>query len=412
MSADSTQNDEERKRLKRLRIMFVTNGSRPLGEQDQFLGYARRFAAVHHLSILFIFPVDGDDPNIMEFQRLGVEVRSLGSRSRLSALTIYKTFRHFQAFQPDIIHSQHPVAGVNAKLAGSLFRRVNPAVKVICEQRNMPGGLSPFARWLEYLTFGLADVVLCSSSRVEISYFGSSKELNVDTFSPKARKHYTFYNSVDPDVSGFRRADRVIAREVFRSEWSFDVDDFVFVSVAKLTKQKDYPALISGFAKARELVAGLALKLLCVGEGPERAGLERLIQDLALEEHVVLAGYRADVPGILSAADGFVLTSLWEGLPKALLEAMTVPLPCIATEVSGTEEVIRHGVDGVLIAPGDKHGCAEAMVLLASDSSFRRTLRENAAERVKLFTVSNQARTLLGIYERLCANSTEAVSQT
>lgn len=394
-------NDLTQKEPRANRITFVLNGSRPGGYQGQFLSYARRMAAGHQLSIVFVFPVDMGSPIIQEFESLGVRVHSLGVRARISAKSIFRTYQIFLSTRPQIIHSQHPIAGVNAKIAGWFYKRHEPSVKIICEQRNVPEGLSWIARRLEYLTFPAADVVLCSSTQVERRYFGSSKVLDPDNFNLDRRKHYTFYNSIDTDFAAAAKVEAHQSRAFLKREWGIESGDFVFVTVAKFTKQKDYPTLISGFAKARQMAPGRTLKLICVGDGPEMAPIQGLAQRQCIEAHVIFAGYRADVPRILSGVDCFVLTSLWEGLPKALLEAMAIPLPCVATEVSGTEDVIRHEVDGILIPPADATACASALVRVVEDQSLCQTLKARASERVASFSAKRQVEVLLRLYDQL-----------
>ncbi len=400
-STPTRQRAPRPRKLASTRITFVVNDCGAGDHQAQFLNYARSFSTIHELTVVFVFPVDMRSPVVKEFQQLGVRVLSLKSRTRFSPKTIFQTYQIFRATQPQIIHSQHPIAGINARIAGWIYRAERPSVKIICEQRNVAQGLSRIARLLERLTFPVADLILCSSKGVERSYFGSSMVLNLEDFELKKRKHYTFFNSINVDLASCDRPGRRRSRAAFAADWGIDQGDFVFITVAKFTRQKDYPVLVEAFAKARELLVTRSLRLICVGEGTEMASARAIARRLGVDNEITFAGYRADVEHLLCGADCFVLTSLWEGLPKALLEAMSIPLPCVATCVAGTEDVIRHEVDGLLIPPGDVAACAQALVRVANDPALCHAIKNRAAQRVASFSASEQAKTLLGIYDRL-----------
>ena len=107
--------------------------------------------------------------------------------------------------------------------------------------------------------------------------------------------------------------------------------------------------------------AHLKPRLLLAGDGTLRAQLQRIVQELGIEESVVFLGSHKDVVPLLQQAWGFVLPSRWEGMPNALLEAMACGLPSIATRVSGSEDIIQDGINGLLVEPEDPIALAQAM---------------------------------------------------
>ena len=108
--------------------------------------------------------------------------------------------------------------------------------------------------------------------------------------------------------------------------------------------------------------------MLIVGEGPMRTELEGLIQSLSLSGLVQLCGFRNDIPDFISALDLFVSSSRWEGLPIALVEAMLLKRPVVATDVGGVSEVVKPGETGYLLPPGDPNVLAKC-VLQALDET-------------------------------------------
>ena len=146
---------------------------------------------------------------------------------------------------------------------------------------------------------------------------------------------------------------------------------FQWIAVGRLSPVKDYPTLLHAFAT----LAGQP-SLQIVGTGPEEDRLRSLAVELQIESRVHFAGFKADVQPLLEAADGFVLTSLWEGLPVSVLEASAAGLPVIATDADGTREAILpggdHGQTGLLVPIADPASLAEAMTQIMLMSKEQR----------------------------------------
>ena len=141
--------------------------------------------------------------------------------------------------------------------------------------------------------------------------------------------------------------------------------DFVFGMVGSLTKEKGHIYALQALAKVKE--QGLQAKLMIVGDGPERAGLEAYACDLGLEDCVIFVGRRKDIPRILQIFSVFVMPSLMEGLPMALLEAMASGLPVVATAVGDIPKLVNSEV-GVLVPPADDSALALAFSQMLSSA--------------------------------------------
>ncbi len=100
---------------------------------------------------------------------------------------------------------------------------------------------------------------------------------------------------------------------------------------------------------------------MMVGDGPLRGDVEALAQELGIADRLVLTGLRRDIPELMAAFDLFTLSSLWEGLPRVLPQAMATGLPIVATAVDGSSEVIEQGVNGLLTPPGEPDRLADAI---------------------------------------------------
>src|SRR4029077_12059691 len=113
---------------------------------------------------------------------------------------------------------------------------------------------------------------------------------------------------------------------------------------------------------------------LLVGEGPQRSELEQLIRDKGLVGRMHLAGWRPDVPELLAAGTALVLSSLWEGLPNVILEAMAAGLPVVATPVEGTPELVIDGRTGLLVPAQSPQDLAAAIENILSDPAPARLM--------------------------------------
>lgn len=120
------------------------------------------------------------------------------------------------------------------------------------------------------------------------------------------------------------------------------------------------------------------VKFLLVGDGNLRSRIESLIQRLKLEDTVILVGWRRDIPRILSGIDVFMLSSLWEGLPVAVLEAMASGKPVVATDTGGVREVIREQETGFLVPVGEPRMLSSRLINLLRDEALRKEMGEKA----------------------------------
>ena len=142
----------------------------------------------------------------------------------------------------------------------------------------------------------------------------------------------------------------------------------MILTVARLDKQKGLPTLLEAAAQVPEAV------FVLVGEGPERAALEAQCRELGLEERVIFAGFRQDIPAWLGHCNLFVLPSLYEGVPLSLLEAMAAGKPVIASAIPGNDEAVTHAETGWLVPPGDATALARAIRLLLADQVLAQRL--------------------------------------
>jgi glycosyltransferase involved in cell wall biosynthesis len=206
--------------------------------------------------------------------------------------------------------------------------------------------------------------------------------------------------SVIPNGVPIRSGDGTRVRE----ELGLGPAEFLMVAVGNLYPVKGHSVLLHALAQLASVTPGSSWQVAIVGRGDEEAALTTLAAGLGLDDRVQLLGYRADVPDILAAADAFVMPSLSEGMPLALLEAMFAAKPVVASEVGGVPEVVRSGREALLVPPGDPTSLRRAIQLVFSDTHLRKELGSNALRRAEeRYTLAAMTDAYEGLYTRAVA---------
>ncbi len=187
--------------------------------------------------------------------------------------------------------------------------------------------------------------------------------------------------------------------ETLRAELGIAPDEAVLGVFGRLEEQKGHCYLIEALPA---VAARTRLKVLFVGDGSLRAGLEASARARGLEGRIVFTGYRQDWMDLMALSDLVVLPSLYEGLPLVPIEAGALGKAVLATSVDGTREVVADGLTGRLVPPAQPEPLARAILELLQDPSERRRMGENARARAEeLFSLERQIRETADLYGRL-----------
>lgn len=197
----------------------------------------------------------------------------------------------------------------------------------------------------------MVDRVICVSEATARSYRDTG--VLADTI-------VVIHNGLDPKPAGR-------SRTAVRAALGLAADQPMLITPARLTAQKDHATLVA--AVPAVLARHPRARFVLAGSGPLEDDIRRQAAALGVDGEIVLLGFRADVPDLLCAADILVLPSLFEGLPLTILEAMAASRPVIATDIGGTDEVVRDGETGTLVPSGDPHRLAAAISAMIEDPS-------------------------------------------
>lgn len=198
---------------------------------------------------------------------------------------------------------------------------------------------------------------------------GAVRQALIDNEGLPASRVDVIYNGVDLTAFGTPTDG---ARARLRSEFGLEETDFVAVQVARLHELKDHITAVKAIDEARRSVPNT--RLLIVGEGDQRAAIEQEIEKRNLQSHVIMAGNRTDVADLLAASDAFLMSSISEGIPLTIIEAMAAGLPIASTAVGGIPEMIQHERNGFLADAGDSSSLARSLIRLGQMPSLRKKI--------------------------------------
>ncbi|HWZ51829.1 MAG TPA: glycosyltransferase [Granulicella sp.] len=279
----------------------------------------------------------------------------------LSILASLRSLRHAIASQdPDVVHANTVRAGITATLA-----TVGTRLPVVWHNHDMLPHAHPITVAIRLLATASRRVQTVACSRAA-----------ADTLQPFGRRHNpvaVVHNVPRADVQTMSEEEKAKKRE----ELGVPESAFVVSSVGQITPRKGQYELIRAFAAAR-LHIPEAILLVCgaplFNNDKDEEYLEKLkhqIDILGLQQYVRLLGQRRDAIQIIGASDLYVLSSLREPYALTIIEAMAVGTPVLATDCGGPREIIRDGIDGQIVKPGDDRAMCEAIVRLANDPARR-----------------------------------------
>ena len=186
-------------------------------------------------------------------------------------------------------------------------------------------------------------------------------------------------------------------RSRVRNELGLEASEFLWLAIGRLLPQKDYPTLLRAFQPLAQDGARLSI----AGRGPLLDELQQEVQRLGIASRVGFLGVRHDVPALLAAADGFVLSSAWEGMPNVVMEALAAAVPVVATRVGGVAELVESGKSGWLVPPEDPGALTQSMrELMSVPVEQRRRMglrgRDHVAAHYSLNAMADQWLALFG----------------
>lgn len=291
----------------------------------------------------------------------------------------------------DIVHTHSSKTGILGRLAAT-WARV-PAVVHTVHGFAFPAAKSRAARYLyrtiEQIGGRNCNAVVCLN---ENDRNIAERELGISR-----NCLHVIPNCVDP--IHFAKASSA-ERHAIRNELKIPVDVPIVTMVGRLWRQKSPQTFVE--AAARLIKNGSRAHFVVIGDGELRTGLEDIIHENNVTTQLHLLGWRSDVPRILAASDLFVLPSLWEGMPLAILEAMASHLPCIVSDIPGNRDLVADGKNGFLFPAGDIETLTDRIEVLLTDPHRCRQFGEASRLIVERdYDISTRNRVIQRLYSEL-----------
>lgn len=339
----------------------------------------------------------GDDDKHTEFEAWGHDVISLDiSKKKLRRFQLSVVFQLARIIKErgiDIVHCQLHKPTVYGTLAAYMKGK---NLKVVSHVRGLNRTRTLRRKLFNRALFRRISRIIAVSNAVR-------DDIMRTNFISSPGKVVTIYNGID--VKAFMDSD--LTREEARTQLGLSGKDaFVYGTVGRLAETKGQEVLLRAFARVYEKYP--KSWLIITGKGRLESKLKALSAELNIHEHVVFLGYRTDILEVLKAFDVFVLPSIAEGLPGALLEAMATGIPVIASQVGGVPEILNDPSLGLMVSPSSMDELASAMERLGSMDEVRRNMiGEALRERVlKEFTKEKMISAISREYVTLMNEST------
>ncbi len=316
----------------------------------------------------------------------GFPVHVLGRRPGLDLGCVFRLARLLRRERVDVAHAHQYTPFFYALAARRLAR--HPTILFTEHGRHYPD----HPRWKRKIFNRL---LLEQRDRV-VGVGGAVRQALIRNEGIPSHRVQVIINGIESERFA---ADRSTRAEV-RRELALGSDDLVLLQVARLDPLKDHATALA--ALSHVVHERPATHLLLAGDGPLRGEIEGRARALGLEPHVRLLGTRRDVDRLLAAADVMLLTSISEGIPLTLLEAMAAGLPVVATRVGGVGEVVEHGRTGLLVQAGDDMTLAQAVLTLADSPVLRNEMGQHGRQRMEQFFSEKRMRERYGeLYREL-----------
>jgi len=307
-------------------------------------------------------------------------------------LAFWEISRLLKKEKPDILHLHSSKAGI----LGSLAAPTKTKVVYTVHGAVFEAAFSPMAKKiflaLEKWTAHLKDKIICVSQ--------NDRNLWLKNHAAPAEKLAVVHNGLGADALDF------LPREIARRELEHFIkhpleNNFIIGTIANLYPEKGLPYLVKAakIIQKHELVPNMVF--IVIGEGRQRAKLEKMIKERRLENKFFLPGALPQASRYLPAFDAFALPSIKEGLPYTILEALAAGLPIIASLVGGIPEIIQNNKNGLLVLSKNPKVLAESLTEIAQNPKLKDRLSSAAKERSQDFSLAKMSAATEKIYQSL-----------
>lgn len=371
--------------MNQLRVLHIIGGGEFGGAERHILNLS---AALDPQKVAITVVCLFEEPFARMAKEIGVNVLVVPMRHKLDVASFGRLTEVIKTSRPDLVHTH----GVRANLLGRLAAKMAGVNKIVTTVhsllvRDYPDFWSRLANsWTERLTRGFTDHFIAVSQGL--------KNALVEDGLPE-NKITVIYNGLD-----LNRFKPCLPHGTYRRWLGYDEREPLVAIVARLHSVKGHNYFLHAACEVLKVVP--KARFLVVGTGPDEPVLKEMTAGLGLQEVVNFTGFIADIPDLMADMDVLVISSLWEGFGLTAIEAMTVGLPVVATEVGGLPEVVRPGETGVLVQPADVAALAKGIIWVLQHPAEAKQMAENGGQIViREFSSKGMARKTEVTYQKV-----------
>lgn len=288
----------------------------------------------------------------------------------------------------EVIHCNTPIGGLIGRICGkkAKIKHIIYTAHGFHFYKGAPFINNTLFKWAESLMAHWTDVIITMN---EEDYQAAQK------FKLKPGGKVFYVHGVGIDTEAYKKVK--VNEKKKRVELGLNDDDIIFISMGDLVKRKNYKTAIKAIKKTNNS----KVHYLICGVGPEMDNLTKLSKSLGIDKQVHFLGFRSDVNELLKISNIFLFTSLQEGLPRSLMEAMASGLPCVVSDIRGNRDLIIEGKGGYLVKKNNVDEYAKRINELIQNRELRIQMEKENIERIKAFSVKKVKKRIEDIYKEI-----------
>jgi glycosyltransferase involved in cell wall biosynthesis len=365
-----------------IKILFVVLGTNLNGTERYVVDIARNLPK-NEFDIYIATPLKSNLSRFLKVYGIKEFVFNNGTVNSFSLNGLINLFKFIYKEKIDIVHSN---SGILPCIITKIFFN-----KVCFETRH---GIFFTKQQLENLPYGRKYFEYMKQYFVdsEIAISENDKYMLMKYFKIKEKNIKVIYNGINvKDFSKYRKENNCL-----------NIDKIKLVNIGRLTFQKAQDVLLIAINLLKESLNNFCLTI--IGDGEEKSNLLKYIKNNSLEDYVKIENYREDIFNYLKTFDVLVLSSRFEGIPYVMLEAMAIGLPVIVTDVGGISNVIKDGINGILVNEESPEEIKNAILSIANDKNKYYTIKENAFEDIKRYFLEAMVNDYKNLYVKSLKN--------
>jgi len=369
--------------LHKLKILLLNFTSGIGGTERNLIEFAKLFKKMGHT--VLTCTLEGEGNLSREFAKRNLPFVAIGMTSPAKLFKFFKFLRLISQNRFDVVY----VFGFKAQVISAGFLKLLGTKVIVSGLQGTDDWRQFYHVIIERVSYPFISGWIAVSNQVKLAFMRRERI--------PANKIIVIPNAINTEIYS---PDRLVNRINVRGEFNLNSTIFVVGYVSNIKPRKGHDDLLKAIAIVKKFHKDI--KVFLVGEDRSGGAILNQIKKLNLEDQIILTGFISDIPRIMSLFDLFVIPSLEEGMPLSMLEAMAFKIPVIATPVGGIPEVIKDGVNGVLVPPKQPKILAEKIIELINNSELCESLAKQGLRTIETeFSLKSRIKETLDYFNEL-----------